>query len=70
MAKRKPRWSKRCGPKVEHKVAPKVAIDAITGELFAAVERLRRKGKFCPYWPRCGCGTQSGPHTCEWQEER
>lgn len=22
---------------------------------------------FCgrPYWPACGCGTQSGPHTCE-----
>jgi hypothetical protein len=21
----------------------------------------------CPYWPSCGCGTQSGPHTCEWR---
>lgn len=21
----------------------------------------------CPYWPDCGCGTQSGPHTCEWR---
>jgi len=20
----------------------------------------------CPHWPGCGCGTQSGPHTCEW----
>lgn len=20
----------------------------------------------CPLWPSCGCGTQSGPHTCEW----
>ena len=20
----------------------------------------------CPHWPDCGCGTQSGPHTCEW----
>jgi hypothetical protein len=23
----------------------------------------------CPGWPDCGCGTQSGPHTCEWQDE-
>jgi hypothetical protein len=23
--------------------------------------------KACPHWPRCGCGTQSGPHTCEWR---
>ncbi len=21
----------------------------------------------CPHWPACGCGTQSGPHTCEWE---
>ena len=21
----------------------------------------------CPWWPDCGCGTQSGPHTCEWK---
>jgi hypothetical protein len=21
----------------------------------------------CPYYPQCGCGTQSGPHTCEWR---
>ena len=21
--------------------------------------------KPCPHWPECGCGTQSGPHTCE-----
>jgi hypothetical protein len=21
----------------------------------------------CPYWPGCGCGTQSGPHTCKWK---
>jgi DNA (cytosine-5)-methyltransferase 1 len=21
----------------------------------------------CPHWPDCGCGTQSGPHTCEWK---
>jgi hypothetical protein len=20
----------------------------------------------CPGWPDCGCGTQSGPHTCEY----
>lgn len=20
---------------------------------------------FCRHWPSCGCGTQSGPHTCE-----
>lgn len=24
----------------------------------------------CPYWPKCGCGTQSGPHTCEWQDDQ
>ena len=24
----------------------------------------------CPYWPGCGCGTQSGPHACEWKEAR
>jgi hypothetical protein len=23
----------------------------------------------CPAWPDCGCGTQSGPHTCEWRAE-
>ncbi len=23
----------------------------------------------CPQWPGCGCGTQSGPHTCEWQDK-
>jgi hypothetical protein len=23
----------------------------------------------CPAWPSCGCGTQSGPHTCEWRAE-
>jgi len=23
----------------------------------------------CPLWPDCGCGTQSGPHTCEVQQE-
>jgi hypothetical protein len=23
----------------------------------------------CPGWPDCGCGTQSGPHTCEWRDE-
>jgi hypothetical protein len=23
----------------------------------------------CPAWPGCGCGTQSGPHTCEWRAE-
>jgi hypothetical protein len=22
----------------------------------------------CPIWPACGCGTQSGPHTCEWKK--
>jgi hypothetical protein len=22
----------------------------------------------CPVWPACGCGTQSGPHTCEWKK--
>lgn len=21
----------------------------------------------CPWWTRCGCGTQSGPHACEWR---
>jgi hypothetical protein len=21
----------------------------------------------CPHYPDCGCGTQSGPHTCEWR---
>jgi hypothetical protein len=24
----------------------------------------------CPHWPGCGCGTQSGPHTCEWEPSR
>jgi hypothetical protein len=23
----------------------------------------------CPHWPGCGCGTQSGPHTCEWRRQ-
>jgi hypothetical protein len=23
----------------------------------------------CPGWPDCGCGTQSGPHTCEYAAE-
>ena len=23
----------------------------------------------CPHWPGCGCGTQSGPHTCEWRAQ-
>lgn len=23
--------------------------------------------KPCPHWPGCGCGTQSGPHTCEYR---
>jgi hypothetical protein len=23
----------------------------------------------CPGWPNCGCGTQSGPHTCEYRAE-
>jgi hypothetical protein len=23
----------------------------------------------CPLWPECGCGTQSGPHTCEYRVE-
>lgn len=22
----------------------------------------------CPHWPGCGCGTQSGPHSCEWRQ--
>jgi len=25
---------------------------------------------YCPRWPGCGCGTQSGPHTCEWEHEQ
>jgi hypothetical protein len=28
-----------------------------------------RKRVECPAWPECGCGTQSGPHTCEWRDE-
>jgi hypothetical protein len=25
----------------------------------------------CPHWPKCGCGTPSGPYTCElWRAER
>ena len=24
----------------------------------------------CPHWPGCGCGTQSGPHVCEWKRNR
>src|SRR6266699_7272831 len=23
----------------------------------------------CDRWPACGCGTQSGPHTCEGKED-
>jgi hypothetical protein len=23
--------------------------------------------KICPHWPDCDCGTQSGPHSCEWK---
>jgi site-specific DNA-methyltransferase (adenine-specific) len=23
----------------------------------------------CPLYPGCGCGTQSGPHTCEWRAQ-
>lgn len=26
---------------------------------------LARDPEICPHWPQCGCGTQSGPHTCE-----
>jgi hypothetical protein len=35
------------------------------GDLFG---RPPRRG--CPRWPKCGCGTQSGPHTCEWEQEQ
>jgi hypothetical protein len=28
-----------------------------------------RRAVGCPAWPACGCGTQSGPHTCEWRAE-
>ena len=24
----------------------------------------------CPKWPSCGCGTQSGPHGCEWMKDK
>jgi hypothetical protein len=24
--------------------------------------------RVCPHYPDCGCGIQSGPHTCEWEE--
>lgn len=26
-----------------------------------------KNGEPCPYYPKCGCGTQSGPHSCEWK---
>jgi hypothetical protein len=29
---------------------------------------MRLRG-VCPAWPTCGCGTQSGPHTCEYIAE-
>lgn len=37
-------------------------------ELFGPAEgpALNKPGA-CPWWPDCGCGTQSGPHTCEWR---
>lgn len=25
---------------------------------------------FCEWWPKCGCGTQSGPHSCEHPERQ
>jgi hypothetical protein len=37
------------------------------GFLGLARVRLSRPVQVCPYWPGCGCGTQSGPHTCEWR---
>ena len=47
------------------------------GEACIVIEKIRSEQKreqpkieSCPYWPRCGCGTQSGPHSCEWQQER
>jgi hypothetical protein len=28
----------------------------------------RLRGDVCVRWPECGCGTQSGPHSCEGRE--
>jgi hypothetical protein len=39
------------------------------GERAANIERVRALMGSCPHWPGCGCGTQSGPHACEWQPE-
>lgn len=37
---------------------------------FTRWERVIKDTVICPHWPQCGCGTQSGPHTCEWRAER
>lgn len=33
----------------------------------ANIERVRALMGSCPNWPGCGCGTQSGSHSCEWK---
>lgn len=30
------------------------------------IERVRALMGSCPNYPVCGCGTQGGPHSCEW----
>ena len=35
-----------------------------------AVIRRGAAANPCPHWPGCGCGTQGGPPTCEWEWNR
>jgi hypothetical protein len=39
----------------------------VNGSVWGFTDGPLAVGEICPYWPDCGCGTQSGPHTCEWR---
>jgi hypothetical protein len=45
--------------------APAQPSDADLPLMAAAAQ----KSEPCPHWPGCGCGTQSGPHACEWRDQ-
>lgn len=49
--------------------ATDVLVEAMRDGLTATYStwETRRKKIPCPYYSACGCGTQSGPHTCEWR---
>lgn len=63
----------RCEPRLRAEAAKQLddMVAKITPEnlhppFAGAASTPTEKGP-CPHWPGCGCGTQSGPHTCEWR---